>query len=155
MNDALEHLKNFLDSDPDAEDVDAIRDLLNEAGRTDWLRMYESLLAQRLPPQRVTEPTLPITAGRTGRAWNDEEQARRQAQLPTGLSIPIHDGKLLVNDADRRLLTAMLLENMGIDEVLRFGDPEVWLEALMSRTTVGAGLAVALYVFTHRKSSDV
>lgn len=154
MNDVTEHLKAFLDAAPDAEDVEAMWKFLKDSERDDLVKLYEALLAQRPPPPPTTEAAQPMTIGRAGHAWNDEEQVRRLGQMPTGVAIEIHDGKLLASDADRRRLAGMLLENMGMVEVIRLGDPEVWLEAFMECTALGAGLAVALDVFTHRKSSN-
>ena len=40
------------------------------------------------------------------------------------------DGKLFWSDQERITALALLLENVGIDEAVALGDPELWHEAL-------------------------
>jgi hypothetical protein len=40
------------------------------------------------------------------------------------------DGKLLWSDEARETLLGLLLENVGADRVVQFGDPEVWRAAV-------------------------
>jgi hypothetical protein len=40
------------------------------------------------------------------------------------------DAKLFWTDEHRLLALDLLLENLGVDAVVRFGDPKVWREAL-------------------------
>lgn len=154
MDNVMDHLKSFVAATSDPEDVEAMRKFLKDAAPEDVLATYEALLAQHPSPPPVTEAAQPLTIGRTGRAWNPEEQARRRDQLPPGVSIEIHDGKLLATDPDRRLLAGMLLENLGIDEVIRLGNPETWLEALTNCTALGAALALTLAVLANRLPPD-
>jgi hypothetical protein len=65
---------------------------------------------------------------REGRAWNGGEALERFAYTPERMEMV--DGKLLVDDHERRLLLALLLENMGADAAVRLGDPAVWREAV-------------------------
>jgi hypothetical protein len=40
------------------------------------------------------------------------------------------DGKLFWDETQRLILLALLLENVGVDQAVRLGDPEVWRAAV-------------------------
>ena len=44
--------------------------------------------------------------------------------------IEMVDGKLFYTDEQRLLMLGMLLENLGVDAVVRLGDPQVWQDAV-------------------------
>jgi hypothetical protein len=50
--------------------------------------------------------------------------------------IELVGGKLLGHQEDRELLLRMLLENVGADRAVQFGDPDVWRRAVAK---LGAG----------------
>ncbi len=62
-----------------------------------------------------------------GRSWRDEAM-ERYALTPEKLEMV--DGKLLWSDEDRELLLGLLLENVGADRAVQFGDPKVWRAAV-------------------------
>lgn len=68
--------------------------------------------------------------GRAGRAWSEDEAIQRHNLLPEPTKIELHQGKLFWNDEERLLVVAMLLENLGIDKVIRLLDPDLLFEAL-------------------------
>jgi hypothetical protein len=77
-----------------------------------------------------TENSDPITwkIGRTGRAWTGEEARRRWDLTPEKLEMD--HGKLCWDEEQRITLLALLLENVGVDQAIRLGDPEVWRAAV-------------------------
>lgn len=66
--------------------------------------------------------------GRQGRSWDNEEAFERADLFPA--KAEMMDGKLLWSDEDRLLAIGLLLENVGIDAVIRLGDAEVWRQAI-------------------------
>jgi hypothetical protein len=44
--------------------------------------------------------------------------------------LEMYEGKLCLSERDRLLLLGLLLENLGVDAAVRFGDPEVWKAAI-------------------------
>lgn len=64
---------------------------------------------------------------REGRAWQGAEARRRWQMTPQKLEML--EGKLLSSDEERTRLLGLLLENMGADQAVRLGDPNVWIEA--------------------------
>jgi hypothetical protein len=40
-------------------------------------------------------------------------------------------GKLFWDDEERLTVLALLLENLGVDQAVRLGDPAVWREAVL------------------------
>jgi hypothetical protein len=62
-----------------------------------------------------------------GRAWKSEAQERYRLK-PRKLEMI--QGKLLSSDKDRELLLGLLLENVGADRAVCFGDPQVWRDAI-------------------------
>lgn len=69
--------------------------------------------------------------GRQGQRWTGPEGLARLERLPARLEL-VH-GKLCFSEAERRTLLAGLLENMGLDEVVQFGNVEDWLQAIAAR----------------------
>lgn len=65
---------------------------------------------------------------RDGRAWTGDEARHRMELTPEKLEM--WKGKLLWNDSDRLLLLGLLIENVGVDKVVRLGDAGVWREAI-------------------------
>ena len=72
---------------------------------------------------------------RAGRAWNDEAWKRYMLK-PRKLEMV--DGKLLDSAEDRELLLGLLLENIGADRAVRFGDLEVWRQAVAAASQMEA-----------------
>lgn len=65
---------------------------------------------------------------REGRAWTGEERRTKPYLAPDKMELI--EGKLFWNDEQRLFVVALLLENLGVDKVIRLGDPKVWREAL-------------------------
>ena len=42
----------------------------------------------------------------------------------------MHGGKLFWSDDERLKVLALLLENIGVDRVVRLGNPEIWRKAI-------------------------
>jgi hypothetical protein len=63
-----------------------------------------------------------------GRSWGQGEAMDRYGLTPEKLEMI--DGKLLSSDHDRETLLGLLLENIGADQAVRLGDPEVWRAAV-------------------------
>lgn len=63
-----------------------------------------------------------------GRAWGKSEAWERYQRKPR--KIEMVGGKLLSCDADREVLLALLLENVGADRAVQLGDPDVWRAAV-------------------------
>jgi len=78
-----------------------------------------------------TEDPLPEIAWdirREGRAWSPEEwKARRE---PTPEKFEMSRGKLFWSEEDRLAVLTLMLENLGADQAVRLGDPQVWREAI-------------------------
>lgn len=64
---------------------------------------------------------------RQGRSWQDE--AMQRYDLCPGKTEMIR-GQLFWDEEDRLMMLALLLENVGVDKVIRLGDPNVWREAI-------------------------
>ena len=64
---------------------------------------------------------------REGRAWREEAHARYQL---TPEKIEMCRGQLFWSEEDRLTMIALLLENVGVDKVVRLGDPAVWRAAI-------------------------
>lgn len=62
-----------------------------------------------------------------GRAWGEEAMER---YMLTPEKFEMVDGKLLWNDEARELLLGLLLENVGADRAVMFGNPDVWRGAV-------------------------
>jgi hypothetical protein len=66
---------------------------------------------------------------REGRGWTDDEFDARVERL-LELKLEVSAGKLFWEEDTRRMVLAMLLENVGLDAAVRLGDPSRWREAL-------------------------
>ncbi len=66
---------------------------------------------------------------REGRAWTTDEFNVRANRL-VELKFEISRGRLFWSEETRRMVLAMLLENVGMDEAVRMGDPARWKEAI-------------------------
>jgi hypothetical protein len=64
---------------------------------------------------------------REGRRWSHEEFDQRTSQAPE--KIEYVDG-IFGSDRQRLIVLGMLLENLGIDKVVRFGRLEDWKDAI-------------------------
>lgn len=64
----------------------------------------------------------------SGRAWGRDEAWARYQRKPR--KIEMVKGKLLSSKEDREVLLCLLLENVGADRVVQFGDPAVWRAAV-------------------------
>ncbi len=64
---------------------------------------------------------------RQGRQWAHEEFERRIEQAPEKIE---YTGGIFLNERQRLIVLAMLLENLGIDKAIRFGNLEDWKAAL-------------------------
>jgi hypothetical protein len=64
---------------------------------------------------------------RKGRTWSNEEFDQRIYQAPE--TIEYVDG-IFASDRQRVNVLGMLLENLGIDQVVRFGKLEDWKAAI-------------------------
>jgi hypothetical protein len=63
-----------------------------------------------------------------GRAWRGDEAWERFELAPEKFEMV--DGKLFWSDEDRENLLGLLLEQVGADKVVQFGNPEVWRAAV-------------------------
>jgi len=76
-----------------------------------------------------TRPAIAWDIHREGRAWTrDEITSRIDALLE--LKFEVSRGRLFWSDETRRMVLAMLLENVGLDAAVRLGDPARWREAV-------------------------
>jgi hypothetical protein len=66
--------------------------------------------------------------GRDGRAWTGDEALARWELTPE--KFEMHGGKLFWDETQRLTLLALLLENVGVDQAVQLGDPEVWRAAV-------------------------
>lgn len=64
---------------------------------------------------------------REGRRWTKEEAERRIYQAPEKIEF---GGGIFVGEDQRLTVLGMLLENLGIDKVIRFGKLEDWKAAI-------------------------
>jgi hypothetical protein len=79
-------------------------------------------------PQPAGMPGVRWNIGREGRAWTGDEARARWELTPE--KFELYQGKLFWDDTERLTLTALLLENLGVDRVVRLGDPDVWRDAV-------------------------
>jgi len=63
-----------------------------------------------------------------GRAWSSQEVASRWALSPE--KIELIQGRVFWNDEDRLNMLGLLLENVGADQAVRLGNPDVWRAAV-------------------------
>jgi hypothetical protein len=64
---------------------------------------------------------------RAGRRWTREEVEHRLYQAPEKIEFA---GGIFTSDEERLTVLAMLLENLGIDRVVRLGKLEDWKAAI-------------------------
>lgn len=113
------------------------------AGRLEeLLQRHESLSREKPEAAEEPEPSeLPAFSPRSpaqgeiawdirneGRAWRGDEARMRYALIPEKLEMS--QGRLLWDDDERRLVLGLLLENLGADEAVRLGSPDVWRAAV-------------------------
>ena len=65
---------------------------------------------------------------REGRARLGTEIRARYDLTPE--KIELIEGKLFWTEEDRLAMLALLLENVGVDQAVQLGNPEVWREAV-------------------------
>ena len=65
---------------------------------------------------------------RHGYAWKGEHAFERYYKAPEKMEL--WEGKIFCNEESRLRMIGLLLENVGVDAVVRLGDPEVWREAV-------------------------
>jgi hypothetical protein len=65
---------------------------------------------------------------RQGRAWTSREILPRLRAFPA--KAELIDGKLFWTEEERETALALLLELIGIDKAIRFGDLQMWKEAI-------------------------
>ena len=78
-------------------------------------------------PQEAAVPEIQWDIRREGRAWG-EEALDRYSLAPE--KIEMVRGKILGTEEDRLMMIGLLLENVGVDKVVRLGDPHVWRTAV-------------------------
>lgn len=71
--------------------------------------------------------------GRAGRTWTGPEGLEKLDRLPGRLEMA--HGKLCLSKAERLTLLAGLLENIGLDEVVKLGQLQDWQEAIAARAS--------------------
>jgi hypothetical protein len=81
-----------------------------------------------LDPREARMPNVNWDIRRHGRAWHGEEARQRWELTPE--KFEMDRGKLFWEDSQRLTLLALLLENVGVDQAVRLGDPEVWRAAV-------------------------
>jgi hypothetical protein len=64
---------------------------------------------------------------REGRRWSNDEFEQRIYQAPEKIEFV---GGIFASERQRLLVLGMLLENLGIDKVVRFGRLEDWKAAI-------------------------
>ena len=64
---------------------------------------------------------------REGRRWTREESESRMRQAPEKIEFV---GGIFAGEKQRSLVLGMLLENLGIDKVVRFGNLADWKAAI-------------------------
>lgn len=79
-------------------------------------------------PDDTSPPDVAWDIRREGRAWTGDEAMARYALTPEKLEM-VH-GKLLWSPRERIALLGLLLENVGADQAVRLGSPEVWRAAV-------------------------
>ena len=66
--------------------------------------------------------------GREGRGWDGDEFEKSYNVMPD--KIEATDGKAFFDEEQRLKVLGALLENLGIDRVVRFGEPALWRAAV-------------------------
>ena len=62
-----------------------------------------------------------------GRAWGPEAMSRYQI---TPEKMEMIEGKLFWSEEERLTMLALLLENVGVNQAVRIGNPDVWRAAV-------------------------
>ena len=62
-----------------------------------------------------------------GRAWGPEAMSRYQM---TPEKMEMIEGKLFWREEERLTMLALLLENVGVNQAVRIGNPDVWRAAV-------------------------
>jgi hypothetical protein len=65
---------------------------------------------------------------REGRSWSSEEWNARRELTPE--KFELSRGKLFWCEEHRLAVVALMIENLGVDQVVRLGDPQVWRDAI-------------------------
>ena len=65
---------------------------------------------------------------RQGRAWRSSEAIKRFHLAPE--KIEMCDGKLFWDDEQRLTMLGLVLENIGLDQAVKLGDPALWHAAV-------------------------
>ncbi|HZX47774.1 MAG: hypothetical protein A2Z47_11610 [Thermodesulfovibrio sp. RBG_19FT_COMBO_42_12] len=65
---------------------------------------------------------------REGREWSRDEAMDRWKLTPE--KIEMHEGKIFWSDKERLNMLGLLLENVGIDQAIRLGNPAIWRAAI-------------------------
>jgi hypothetical protein len=91
----------------------------------------QNQLLQRLRKQVMDENEWDIR--REGREWSEEEFDRRIYQAPEKIEFV---GGIFASEEERMTVLAMLLENLGIDKVVRLGNPADWHAAVAEPDSV-------------------
>ena len=73
---------------------------------------------------------------REGRAWSFEEWMARRELTPR--KFEMSQGRLFWTEGHRLAVLALLLENLGADQAVRVGDPQVWREAVARLENAGS-----------------
>jgi hypothetical protein len=73
-------------------------------------------------------PEVDWDSRREGRVWEDGEVRARYALSPERIELVA--GQIFGTERDRMMMLGLLLENVGVDAVVRLGIPEVWREAI-------------------------
>jgi hypothetical protein len=63
-----------------------------------------------------------------GRSWKKHEAQGRYFMTPS--KFEMIKGKILHSDEERETLLGLLLENVGADRAVQFGNPDVWRAAV-------------------------
>jgi hypothetical protein len=92
------------------------------------LATTEGLMTEYEDPGPDPMPNVRWDIRRSGRAWTKDEAMGRYELTPE--KFEMIDGKLFWDQTQRLTLLALLLENVGADEAVRLGDPEVWRAAI-------------------------
>jgi hypothetical protein len=82
------------------------------------------MMSDEQDPDLQPMPSVAWDIRREGRAW-DTGEARARYEL-TPEKFEMWKGKPFFDDTQRLTLLALLLENVGADQAVRLGDPEVW-----------------------------
>ena len=86
-----------------------------------------------MPGERPLGFVLPRFAiHRYGRAWVPEEARERLRRLGD-CRLEVHNGRLFVDEHQRRLVLGMLLENVGLDAAIELAGPGLWRQALSAK----------------------